>query len=253
MPTELAVSSRFGGFKPETDHLLRTQNVESSPVLEGMKKAWVDCKDLTHGLWEIRHHSTLDRIKNLEYPAIDVETFSIALAEFQDEKKFSDRAGLFLSALINNCKDDGFVIHTSHLAEPIDGLGYHNAKSITVDGNAGDNLGTEMEGGTIFVNGNAGRWVGARMEDGTVTIGGYACDGIGYAMKGGDIIVKMGARDFVGERMKGGTIIVMGNAGSLVGKGMEGGEIHLNGDYVSISDNFVGDKIFHKKKLIAGK
>lgn len=59
--------------------------------------------------------------------------------------------------------------------------------------------------------------------------------------------------DSVGQHMSSGKITVNGDGGYFIGDDMQGGEIHLNGDYMSISDNVKGGKIFHKRKIILQK
>jgi hypothetical protein len=211
-PAILAASSRFKGFGTEPLHETRTRKMEANPVIEKMKRAWATCDDghLDHGSIA----GALNKIKIPRYSAKDIETFSLAIAEFQDEVKFSDKAGLFLSALINNCRDEKFVIHTTHLVQPINSFGYQNRKNITVDGNIGTSVGYDMEVGVITVNGNAGFGVGCGM--------------------------------------RGGRIIVQGDCGYNVGINMSGGEIHIEGSY-EISRSIVSGKIFHNGNLIVPK
>jgi glutamate synthase domain-containing protein 3 len=136
------------------------------------------------------------------------------LTEFQDEQDFIWRAGLLLSALINNCEESSFVIHTDLLTQPLDYIGYGNTKNIIVQGDANHCVGRHMKNGTITVRGNAG--------------------------------------SFVGEGMAGGVIIVEGNTGSRAGSSMTGGEIHTFGSHIPvISSCFISGKIFHNEDLIA--
>ncbi|NYZ73919.1 hypothetical protein H0O00_02140 [Candidatus Micrarchaeota archaeon] len=212
----LAMANRFGKYKPETEKAVRKVDVKEDETLKKMKTAWKACS--------YTHNSTMDYarmfkilkkiLKKVKYTAKDVENFSIAIAEFQEETDFGGKAGFFLSALMNKCKDRQFAIHTNHLAGFIHYLGYKNTKNITVDGNAGVNVGWRMKCGTITVNGNA--------------------------------------RSHVGEGMEDGSIIVEGDAGRSNGWDMKGGEIHFNGDYNGIGFNVDG-KIFHKGKLIIGR
>jgi len=233
----LAASGRFGPFKPESEQAIRTQIVETNQAIEKMKRtwelqAWEWCDILVH-YGAIHNEKTygriLDSIKH-RYSAKDVEDFSIALSEFQGEMYFSTKAGLFLSALINSCKGDDFVVHTAHFAEPIKAFGYRNTSNITVEGDVGLYVGEDMGMGTIAVKGNA---------DGNV----------GWYMRGGSVTVEGNANE-VGHQMIGGRIIVNGNAGDDIGDGMTGGEIVINGTIGSISPDFERGRIFHKEKLI---
>jgi hypothetical protein len=62
---------------------------------------------------------TLNIVKKLDYTDEDVTLFSVSLAEFQHEKNFEVRTGLFLEVLINNCDAKAFVIKLDHLSVPI--------------------------------------------------------------------------------------------------------------------------------------
>jgi formylmethanofuran dehydrogenase subunit C len=149
----------------------------------------------------------------------DIEEFSLELVAFEDHKEFKDRAGLFLSALIESSKDKKFIIHTKHLKKKINYLGYEAKKNIVIEGGVGDWVGAYMrEGSSIKVNGDAGYYVGAWME-------------------------------------KGSSIKVNGDAGHFVGAWMwEGSKIYLNGNYRFIGpDISPGGKIYHKGKLITDK
>jgi len=249
----LAASGRFGGYRREPLHDVRMLIVESSPALDELKKAWAGykCPDIRREYFsqEQIYAKILDRIKTSKYSATDVEEFSIALVEFQNEANFSYKAGFFLSALINNCQEDKFVIHTAHL-EHIDHLGFCNTKNITVDGDVGDFVGRQMKEGTITLIGNAHDFIGSRMEGGVITVAGNAGDWSGYKMRGGTIIVRGNAGKEIGCTLKSGSIIVEGDVGESVGKKMEGGEIRVMGKYQNIAADIQGGEIFHKERRI---
>jgi formylmethanofuran dehydrogenase subunit C len=87
--------------------------------------------------------------------------------------------------------------------------------AIDVYGDVSDWLGAEMSGGFIHVRGNAGGQVGAAyrgslsgMRDGTILIDGSAGLEVGMRMKRGIIAVGGPVRDFAGLQMKGGTIVL---------------------------------------------
>jgi formylmethanofuran dehydrogenase subunit C len=132
---------------------------------------------------------------SLMYTANDVEKFSIALNQFQENiEYFSEYAGAYLSALIEKCQEPNLIIHTSHLTVPLENIGYQNSnKNIIVNGDVGDWVGYEMCGGSIHVRGNGKNNVGYKMEDGIIIIEGNV-DTWGGNMGGGTIIIK-------GERM----------------------------------------------------
>ena len=265
-------SGRFRGFGPETERDARTIKVEMNPALEELKRVWAECRFGYSASYDKDYLAITEKIKQLRYSPIDIEGFSILLAGFQGEEFFPIKAGLYLSALVNNCQEDGFIIHTNHLATLVSAIGFRNRKSIivhgdvdsiagedmecgtmTINGNAGDNLGGGMKDGAITVHGDADGWIGNGMRSGTITIKGDSGRRTGWTMRGGEIIVEGDAGDEVGALMSGGIIRVDGTAGSMIGDRMDGGEIHLKGRYFNISSDFNGGKIFHEGKLLYEK
>lgn len=294
-PGRLAASGRFGIFRPEVERNVRASRLESNPVMAAMRAAWTEFYSIDSMIsfyWMQDAHAKLsDRLKSMEYSAKDIETFCIVLSEFQGEEKFQEKAGVFLSALINNSPEDRFVIHTAHLVSPVASLGYWNTKDILVEGGVGDsaghwmqggtmmvhgdsgnNLGDHMSRGTILINGGTGKSAGNMMEGGSITIKGNAdrnsgnemrggsimiegdaADNAGYVMKGGSLHVGRNAGDRVGVLMQTGRITIIGRAGNDIGLGMIDGEIHLNDGYGSISQDIPGGRIFHKGELVVCK
>jgi formylmethanofuran dehydrogenase subunit C len=265
----LSVSKRFGRFKDEDEKAVRAPHVVEDETLKQLKEAWNKAHLEVLENEGRCYSSCLFAIKGIQYTAKDVEKFSIALAEFQDMEIFYVKAGYFLSALINNCPDSDFVIHTKHLDEKINCLGLFNTKNITIAGDAGDCLGFWMTGGKITVEGNAGEGAGKEMKNGEIVIDGDADYYLGYGMHGGkitvegntgnhagklmengEIIVNGNGGDSLGIRMKGGKITVKGNAGEDIGFGMVSGEIHIEGDYESLADDIKRGKFYHKGRLI---
>jgi hypothetical protein len=204
----MAARKKFRGYKSEAKKLTREAG----------------SKD-----WEKNYQAMLLVVEKLQYTENDVAGFSLALEEFQHEHKFFEKAGLFLSALINSGKGSDYEIHTKHLAVLFDHLGHKNEKNITVDGDVGRELGIEMKAGRITVNGDAGEEVGREMKGGSVTVNGNVGKGVGYFMEGGNITVNGDAGDFLGFEMKDGSITVNGNVGENVGFLMIGGRIYHKG------------------------
>jgi hypothetical protein len=224
--TRTAVGSRFGKFGPEEEKASRKTDVKGYKGLEQIREIWRQFEFVTElvpqefGSAEIIDYGesddlVLDLLKDFRCSAQEVAAFAVGLAEFQDEANFSEKAGLFLSILIINGKDDDFTIPTKHLHNPITFLGRgNNGKNITVEGDVGSYLGNGMTAGIILVNGDAGF-------------------GPGTGLRGGKIIVK-------------------GNA-SHVGREMKGGEIHIEGEEMDVGWKPKGGKIFHKGKQVFGK
>lgn len=267
-----AASKKFSRYKKEEEKMVKRFEATKNEVVEQLKGLWGACR-YSVGYDDAFHDMVLNllRDKGPEYSSEDVEMFSIVLAELQDEKLFSHKGGLFLSALVNNGKDSNYVIHTAQL-ELINYLGFKNIKNLVIKGDVHGWAGGLMEAGSIVVEGKAGNLIGFRGKGGTITVEEDVGDGTGQWLKGGTIIVNGNAGGWVGKDMEGGTIIVKGsvtpllgpvgnemaggkirirgNTGEGVGHRMEGGEIHLEGDYEDISDKIKGGKIYHKGKLI---
>lgn len=133
----------------------------------------------------------------------------------------------------------------------------------TIEGVAGQDMGSFMSGPYVRIKGNAQDGLGNTMDDGKVIVEGLAGDVLGYAMRGGKIFVhndvgyRVGihmkaymdknpvivvggkAGDFLGEYMAGGTIILLGMfsekkdapiTGRSLGTGMHGGVIYVRGE-----------------------
>lgn len=192
-----AFNDLFGKYKKEIPSEVRRVQVREDKTLQQLADAWGKLEgsgmlwfSIIPGPYDKGYFQALRLIRKIDYTAEDVEKFSIALADFQDEAKFAQKAGRFLSALINNCSEKEFVIHTGHLTMPIDNLGYLNRKNITVEGSVGISVGSNMIKGIITVNGDAGTNTAFRMKGGEIIIRDDAGNGIGGAARGGIVEVQ---------------------------------------------------------------
>jgi formylmethanofuran dehydrogenase subunit C len=228
----LAIGGKFSKFRPEKEKASRKAEVKESEAVKQMKAAW-EAYSLIFNInrdIEENYDVVIQIIKELEYTADDVWNFSLVLVEFQEEEKFSFKAGDLLSALINNGREDNYVIDTQHLTDPPYMLGYRNCKNITINGDVGPKVGFDMEGGSIIVNGDAGWKLGCGMMNGSIIVKGDAEGEVGSSMRGGEIIVGGNTGERVGYLMLRGSITVNGNTGNDVGEMMRGGSITINGD-----------------------
>ncbi len=107
---------------------------------------------------------------------------------------------------------------------------------VTIRGNAGMHLGSQMKGGVIEVFGDAGDWIGAEMSGGRIHVHGNAGGQAGAAYRGslsgmtdGEILIDGSAGLEVGMRMKRGIITVGGLVRDFAGLQMKGGTIVLSG------------------------
>jgi formylmethanofuran dehydrogenase subunit C len=110
---------------------------------------------------------------------------------------------------------------------------------VRVQGNLGnvDALGAGMSGGTISIDGNAGRELGRMMTGGTIAVHGNVGDDAGLAMAGGAVLVWGNAADRLGgalpgasRGMTGGEIFVRRNVGRDAGAAVRRGLIVVGGD-----------------------
>jgi formylmethanofuran dehydrogenase subunit C len=227
----MSALKRFSSYKRETDKASRKAVVESDAVRR-ILDSWNDVriKDVNDSS---RNYEMIVRsIRGIEYTTEDIMRFSLALTDFQDEKGFSERAGFFLSALINEGKDAEYVINVEHLPGQIDNLGQENRKIVTVIGDLGDYTGDSMKGGILTVKGNVGDLAGFCMEEGELRIEGSADDSVGSSMEGGRITVAESCGDDTAESMRGGELVIEGDVYGSIGYMMEGGVITVNGDVV---------------------
>lgn len=205
----------------------REQNVKENKAVKAMQEAFSGYlkKDLFKLDIKGRYSTAGRQLKSREYTAGDVGTFSTSLVHFEEEKDFAERAGLFLSALMNRSRGKDFAIDIANLSIAIECLGYKNTKNVTVNGYAGDHVGDRMERGKITVNGDVGEDAGIKLKGGRILVKGNAGSSTGYDMSGGTIIVNGDASNMTGWCMRGGTIIVNGNIDSF-GQSIEGGDIY---------------------------
>ena len=166
------MASKFGKYKPEEEKVVRKVEVIEDKTLKQLKTAWKEFKYDENSKDPTNYECAMKATKALKCSASDVEKFSLAMMEFQGAKSVSYKTGLFLSALINNGKENDYVIHTTHLDARIALIGHRNTKNITVEGDAGMWCGFEMEGGSIIVRGDAGNWCGYLMKGGSIHVDG---------------------------------------------------------------------------------
>jgi len=176
---DLAASKRFRRYKGESEKKVREVDRQKNAV-GYLKEAWERCLfdldesgldpvDNTEACYKI----ALLAIKDIEYGACDVEKFSnISICGLEKEENVEMKLGLFLSALINNGKDENYTIpaENKYPHESIHFIGFKNTKNINVNGSVGDFLGDSMIRGSIFVDGDAGNNVGYMMQSGKITV-----------------------------------------------------------------------------------
>ena len=137
-------------------------------------------------------------------------------------------SGLFLSALIDESRDDDFTIHTvEELSLML--LGYKNRKNITLVGEDSHFVGNHMLGGTITIRFGRSDGIGFRMEGGRIIIEGDFETNCGELRAGSTVEVK-GNLTNSSIQSRGGKIIVHGNLESCHMESEAHGEIHVSGE-----------------------
>jgi hypothetical protein len=178
-----------------------------------------EVKDL---VWLVEHSrvvkaysAAMKSIRELNYDTDDIEEFC---AELDSSNKIpymiSGPAGIYLSALINNAKEDRIVLRLGEFQRTFHFLGYRlpEGKSLVIHGDVGDFIGAGLSGGHLVVEGSTGNWCGAGM------------------MKG--------------------KIVVTEHTGQNTGEWMRGGEIHVDGRIRSVGRTIFGGKIYQRGKLL---
>ena len=135
-----AARKKFQRYKPEVPKTVRTPDVKENETVRKMKRLFKELME--YNIWkEDARFSTellsIPAISDIEYRYIfprirfpytssDVTMFCLAIAEFMDIEEV-DRAGVFLSALINKGKDREYKLHVSHLEGLVFDLGFKNS------------------------------------------------------------------------------------------------------------------------------
>ena len=118
-------------------------------------------------------------------------------------------------------------------------------KTLTFDGDAGDNFGGMNNGTNIILNGDAGRFVGNGMNSGEIIINGNCEDGVGHCLSGGMIVIQGSVDGNVGPSMKGGDLIISGDVRGDLATCMSGGNLIVCGNVLGdISKMRTGGNVF---------
>jgi len=119
------------------------------------------------------------------------------------------------------------VVDAGHLHGLCAGL---KAGEVTIEGNAGDYLGTLNDGAQIHVTGNAGQYLADNMTHGCVVADGDAGYGAGAYCYGGTVVVKGNAGSFTAVMNKGAVILVGGGVGDEAATYMLSGDLVIGGN-----------------------
>jgi formylmethanofuran dehydrogenase subunit C len=132
------------------------------------------------------------------------------------------------------------VVRVAGDLRAVDGLGAEMAGGeLTIEGDAGRDVGRKMRGGSIRVEGSVGDGVGIAMMGGAIWVAGDAGDGVGTSlpgasrgMTGGQIVVRGSVGRDAATAVRRGLIVVGGDAGDGVGQAMIAGTILVMGQAV---------------------
>jgi formylmethanofuran dehydrogenase subunit C len=235
-------SRLFRGFKTETEAPERKAiKPKNTKTIAHILELWNEIRISRYGTHdEDIYRNISKKLKSRDYGAEEVERFCIRLIElkdsYDDPNLFNRVAGLFISALVNNGRDEEYTLQLNHLDKPLDHIGHYNEKRIKIDGNAGWACGLFMKNGRIEVFGDAGGGVGGHMENGEIIIHGNV-DGkeigeVGGYMTNGRIVIDGKVNGKIGEMMKSGQITIKGKVFGKVGELMQGGTIQIGKDVI---------------------
>ncbi len=149
----------------------------------------------------------------------------------------SGKRRIRVDALFNLSGSDTRHIVIRNSYRKLDNIGKElDGGTITVEGSAGAYLGFGMKSGNITVSNNANIYAACEMQGGFIQIEGNAGDFLGAAlagnkqgMKGGMVLVKGDVGERAGDHMRRGMILVEGNAGAYCGARMIAGTIAVMG------------------------
>ena len=254
---KLQAEDLFDSLEEENEEEVREIEVETNATIDQLLKGfetlyytkYEHVKPRTPELFKKMEELSVKCYSSIEYTAKDIEQFTIAAIKFENDKHkhkaTSDvgyKLGLYISSLINTCKDTIFHLHIEHYKEIIF-LGKDNSKEIHIYGDEAHSVGEFMKAGKIHMHGNVHR-IGGELSGGEIIVDGNVGMHVGTDMTGGKITVYGNTSQFVGDGMKGGELIIHGIAGEQLGFAMEGGFIHVKGDCrESVADYLSGGTI----------
>jgi len=205
--------------KKRPDRIIRSRQELADQIL----KSYVDLvgeeiKDLGWLIEPARvlkaYSTATASIQGFDYDQNDIEDFCAEL-DISDRVRYmiSGPAGIFISALINNAREDRITLGQVSLRE-FHFLGYMlpEGKVLTIQGDVGDFAGAGLAGGRLIIEGNAGNWCGVGMTKGKIT--------------------------------------VAKTTGKDLGAWMQGGELHVDGRIWSVAKSCSAGQIYHHGKLI---
>ncbi len=199
------------------DRIVKAKEKVMDQIVDGyLKLVDAEVKDL---VWLVEHSrvvkaysSALRTIRELEYDVDDIEELCLELDKGgRIPYLISGPAGIYLSALCNNAKEEKIHLRLFELKRTFHFLGYRlpEGKTLTLEGEVGDFIGAGLSGGKLVIEGSTGNWAGAGMMKGELHINEHTGQNTGEWMRGGEIHVDGRIRG-VGKTVFGGRIYQRG-------------------------------------------
>ena len=133
-PSAVRASDPFKRYKREKLQIVRKADIKEDNILKQLKQAFrqfhLSYED--NRIWASAYERASVVVKRINYSARDVEKFSLILYELKDERYFALKAGIFLSALINNGVDIDYVLHVNP-EHKILAIGLLNIKNLIIN------------------------------------------------------------------------------------------------------------------------
>jgi hypothetical protein len=199
------------------DRIVKAKEKVMDQIVDGyLKLVDAEVKDL---VWLVEHSrvvkaysSALRTIRELEYDVDDIEELCLELDKGgRIPYLISGPAGIYLSALCNNAKEEKIRLRLYELKRTFHFLGYRlpEGKTLSLEGDVGDFIGAGLSGGKLVIEGSTGNWAGAGMMKGELFITEHTGQNTGEWMRGGEIHVDGRIRG-VGKTVFGGRIYQRG-------------------------------------------
>ena len=192
----------------------RKAEFAASPAVREMHKIVAKLSESEYeynGYW-MYDNVCVKAAQSFRYTAHDITEFALQLApcveSFSDHMLYA--TGLFITALVNESKENDFTLHLEHLSRPLPNIGYRNRKNLTVYGNLGQWAFHHQESGAGIVHGNCDHGFCGCKQGGLTVINGDALNPAGDTI-GGQTIINGNAIGYLARDSTGGTISVNGN------------------------------------------
>lgn len=185
------------------------------------KSSFVGGLDGSVLLPEVLKNRTQETVRDMPLPT-DQGTLAIADVFLVDHCDTGDEDTLLIQGDCSNIQNLGLQMQSGTLCILGD-VGHQTAQGMTggrlvIAGNTGDHLGAGMQDGLIYVVGNCGHHLGAPLP------------GQKSGLRGGDILIAGNVGDRACERMRRGTVFVGGNMGTYAASQMIAGSLIVAGE-----------------------